>query len=351
MLRNCFRQAWLGNIGNIGNCAWSASTGIEPHGLGKQLGKSKSALFYLKSETGMAKEAVAENWRNVVRKPAGNASKGGVGCHWLQHLFFTTIDRCCFPWMCMLCTRSCGQAYTGTGERAGRFQTTARKQVEWCLEVGSSKSGDQADFPAEEDAKPLYRSVVICEDVTSIFYSTTRICLWSFLGSTESNCNGSPWHWHLHAVRFLSGRPLMIPRFCHRDQNARRRKGSPVGWSRRELQEFGASKVTQRLHDFAWSAWMSLAVLTSGPKSRILCWKSMQLWCRCNAGDEESSSDAWKIAEAPRNKLRFNDLRGLLGPVPSRLGSKCASMRFPRCLQKGVGWFWQKCFDLDWDMM
>ena len=26
--------------------------------------------------------------------------------------------------------RSCGQAYTGTGERAGCFQTTARKQVD-----------------------------------------------------------------------------------------------------------------------------------------------------------------------------------------------------------------------------
>ena len=110
----------------------------------------------------------------------------------------------------------------------------------------------------------------------------------------------------------------------------------------------------RRRRKFTWSAWMSLAVLTSGPKwpkYRILCWKSMQLWCRCNAGDEESSSDAWKIAEAPRNKLRFNDLRGLLGPFPSRLGSKCASMRFPRCLQKGVGWFWQKCFDLDWEWL
>ena len=39
----------------------------------------------------------------------------------------------------MLCRRSCGQAYTGTGERAGRFQTTARKKVDWFLEVGSSK--------------------------------------------------------------------------------------------------------------------------------------------------------------------------------------------------------------------
>ena len=108
----------------------------------------------------------------------------------------------------------------------------------------------------------------------------------------------------------------------------------------------------RRWRKFTWSVCLSLsAVLTSGPKSRILCWKSMQLWCRRHAGDEGSSSDAWKIAEALRNKLRFNDLRGLLGPFPSRLGSKCASMRFPRCLQKGVGWFWQKCFDLDWDMM
>ena len=31
----------------------------------------------------------------------------------------------------MLCTRSCGQAYTGTGERAGRFQT--RKRWKLCL--------------------------------------------------------------------------------------------------------------------------------------------------------------------------------------------------------------------------
>ena len=48
----------------------------------------------------------------------------------MQHLF-TTIDRCCFPWMCMLCTRSCGQAYTVTGERAGCFQT--RKRWKLCL--------------------------------------------------------------------------------------------------------------------------------------------------------------------------------------------------------------------------
>ena len=39
----------------------------------------------------------------------------------------------------MLCARSCGQAYTVTGERAGRLQTTARKQVDRCFEVGSSK--------------------------------------------------------------------------------------------------------------------------------------------------------------------------------------------------------------------
>ena len=211
MLRSWFQQAWLGNIGN---CAWSASTAVQLalstgerrdrasrawkvvgqitervvlpevrnwHGQGSCCGKLTqycqkaswqcfershlfplaatsllhhdwsmfhrccfpwmcmlcrrscgSALFYLKSQTGMAKEAVAGNWRNVVRKPAGNASKGGVGCHWLhwlQHLFFTRIDRCCFPWMCMLCRRSCGQAYRGMGELAGHFQTTARQQV------------------------------------------------------------------------------------------------------------------------------------------------------------------------------------------------------------------------------
>ena len=39
----------------------------------------------------------------------------------------------------MLCRRSCGQAYTVTGERAGRLQTTARKQIDLCLEVVSSK--------------------------------------------------------------------------------------------------------------------------------------------------------------------------------------------------------------------
>ena len=83
-------------------------------GLESSWANQRARCFYLKSETGMAKEAVAGNWRDVVRKPAGNASKGGVGCHWLQHLF-TTIDRCCFPWMCMLCRRSCGQAYTMTG--------------------------------------------------------------------------------------------------------------------------------------------------------------------------------------------------------------------------------------------
>ena len=45
-------------------CNWhfvQENAGIEPHGLGKWLGKSKSALFYLKSGTGMAKEAVAGN--------------------------------------------------------------------------------------------------------------------------------------------------------------------------------------------------------------------------------------------------------------------------------------------------
>ena len=45
-------------------CNWhfvQENTGIEPHGLGKQLGKSKSALFYLKSETGMAKQAFSDN--------------------------------------------------------------------------------------------------------------------------------------------------------------------------------------------------------------------------------------------------------------------------------------------------
>ena len=42
---------------------------------------------------------------------------------------------------------------------------------------------------------------------------------------------------------------------------------------------------------------------------------------RYNAGDEGSSSDAWRIAEAPRSESRFNDLGGV-GPFPSRLGSK-----------------------------
>ena len=39
------------------------------------------------------------------------------------------------------CRRSCGQAYTGSRECAGRCQTTARKQVDLCLQVGSSKPG------------------------------------------------------------------------------------------------------------------------------------------------------------------------------------------------------------------
>ena len=29
MLRSWFQQAWLGNIGSIGNCAWSASTAVQ----------------------------------------------------------------------------------------------------------------------------------------------------------------------------------------------------------------------------------------------------------------------------------------------------------------------------------
>ena len=48
----------------------------------------------------------------------------------------------------------------------------------------------------------------------------------------------------------------------------------------------------RRWRKFTWSVCLSLsAVLTSGPKSRILCWKSMQLWCRRHAGDEGSSSE------------------------------------------------------------
>ena len=73
----------------------------------------------------MAKEAVAGN---VVRKPAGNASKGGVGCHWLhwlQHLFFTTcmrnVDRkdvhVGAHWSCALAATSLLHKKAGTIDR------------------------------------------------------------------------------------------------------------------------------------------------------------------------------------------------------------------------------------------